>query len=283
MIELRHGRARATIDHADGGRVTSLSVGRAGLLVEATDDGRGIPRNGSFLMAPWVAEVASGELMMDGATYRLPTSDGRHAVHGLVMRGPWAVTSHGDRQVSMERELARPWPFGGHVRQEIVLDHDGITLVAEVTAGDQAMPAAVGWHPWFRCADPEATRVWVAADRCLELDEELLPSGRSVPVTGDVDLRDGPILGTRAIDVVYQDVMWPIEYSMPGVRVRVEADPATTIGVVYTSPGAICIEPWSAWPDAFHMADRGFASGAVRLAPGATLRRWTRWCWTVTA
>ena len=283
MIELRFDDAWATIDDEDGGRLISLVASGVELLVQEDPDPGPIPRAGSFLMAPWVAEMAEGRLVVDGVEHRLPPNVGRHAVHGLVMRGPWQVVAVSDRDVVLERELAAPWPLGGRARQEITLDPAGIRLGAAVVAGRSAMPAALGWHPWFRCTDPGATRVRVSADRRLDLDAELLPRGRSLPLTGVDDLREGPILGDRAIDVVYEDVAWPVTLELPDGTLRIEADPAMTIGVVYTSPGAVCIEPWSAWPDAFRMAARGFPSGAVWLEPGGSLRRWRRWSWTMRA
>ena len=165
--------------------------------------------------------------------------------------------------------------------QDIRLDAHAITLEVEIRAGDVAMPAALGWHPWFACPDPSVVRVGVDAASQLELGDEMLPTGAVQAVAGDTDLRSAPILGGRRIDVVYVGARSPALLGLPDVDVRIHFDPAIDNVVVYTgSPGAVCIEPWSAWPDAFRMAAEGHPSGMEVLEPGESLRRWTRWEWS---
>ncbi len=72
----------------------------------------------------------------------------------------------------------------------------------------------------------------------------------------------------------------PALLQIPGLELQLHFDPAIDIVVVYTSPGAVCIEPWSAWPDAIRMAAAGHPSGVRVLEPGESLRRWTRWEWS---
>ena len=142
------------------------------------------------------------------------------------------------------------------------------------------MPAAVGWHPWFACPDPGVVRVGVDASSQLELDGELLPTGTVNPVEGPTDLRDAPLLGNRTIDVVYVGAASPARLNTPHVDLQIHFDPRIENVVVFTSPGAVCIEPWSAWPDAFRMAADGHSSNAQVLEPGESLHRWTRWEWS---
>lgn len=279
-IRLRAGDASVTVDPARGAMLTSLRISGRELLVQAADDDGPIPMFGSFLMAPWVAEIAGGRLDFRGRTYALPRNVGRHATHGLVLRRPWAVVSADEREIILEIELGPTWPFGGVVRQAIRLDADALTLTAEVETGDLAMPVALGWHPWFDCPDPARVRVRVLADERLELDDELLPTGNLVPVHGDVDLRAGPSLADRRIDVVFVGVSAPAEIEWPEVRLRVESDPAISVVVVYATGASVCVEPWSAWPDAVAMADRGHPSGIEVVEPGGSFRRWTRWAWS---
>ncbi len=279
-VRLRAGDASVTVDPDRGGMLTSLRVAGRELLVQAGDDGGPVPMFGSFLMAPWVAEMAAGRLDFRGRTYPLPRNVGSHATHGLVLRRPWAVVSADDREVILSIELGPTWPFGGVVRQAIRLDADALTLTAEIVAGDLAMPVGLGWHPWFACPDPARVRVTVQADRRLELDDELLPTGNVVPVSGDADLRVGPILGDRRIDVVFVDVSAPAEIDWPEVRLRLESDPAISIVVVYATGAAVCVEPWSAWPDAVAMEERGYPSGVEVIEPGGSFRRWTCWAWS---
>ena len=259
--------------------LTSLRVGDHELLKQADGGSGTIPRFGSFILAPWVGELHKGLLRFSGRTYQLPTNVGRHAVHGLVFSDPWTLTSRSAASAILERKLDEPWPFGGLVRQQITLTEDAISLVIEVLATEAAMPASVGWHPWFSCTEPAATRVLVHAHQRLELDDELIPTGRYLHVSGISDLRTGPILGGRAIDNVYVDVVSPAEIDVPGLRLSVAFDAHTSIVVVYTSPGSVCVEPWSSWPDASRMSELGYRTGVTILERGETLRRETTWSW----
>jgi aldose 1-epimerase len=278
-IELAAGDAAATIAPDEGGMLLSLRIRGRELLVQRRAGTEPVPTFGSFLMAPWVGELSLGQIEFRGQRARIPPNKGRHAIHGFVATGSWEVAAAGPTAARLVRDLPTPWPFGGRVTQDISLDPEGITLTAEIRAGDQPMPAALGWHPWFACPDPDAVRVGVAAPNELELDDELLPTGTIRQVQGDSDLRGAPILGHRRLDTVFVGAVSPAVLAIPGLELRLDFDPAIETVVVYTSPGAVCIEPWSAWPDAFRMATAGHPSGAVVLEPGETLRRWTRWEW----
>ncbi len=281
LIQLAAGDAAATVAPADGGMLLSLRVAGHELLVGRREGTSPVPTFGSFLMAPWVGELSLGELEFRGTRARFPRNRGRHAIHGLVANGAWDVAHTADTSVTLLRRLTSPWPFGGSVAQVISLDPEGITLEAEVRAGDVTMPAALGWHPWFACPDPARVRVRVAAAHELELDDELLPTGHVRDVAGDTDLRAGPVLGDRSIDSVFVDAESPALLVRPGLELKLDFDPG--IVVVYTSPGAVCIEPWSAWPDAVRMAAAGLPSGLHVLDPGTSLLRRTRWEWSATS
>ncbi|MEO8272944.1 MAG: hypothetical protein ABI620_02605 [Chloroflexota bacterium] len=279
-VHLAAGDASATVAPDEGGVLLSLKVAGHELLSARQPATGPVPRHGSFLMAPWVGELSLGQLRFRGRSAVVPANHGRHAIHGLVATGAWQVADVTPASTKLVRSLEPPWPFGGHVVQDVRLDAESITLVAEVRAGEVAMPAAVGWHPWFACPDPTRVRVRVDAAAELELDDELLPTGVVRPVTAETDLRKGPILGDRQIDAVFVGARSPATLELPDLTLDIHFDPAINNIVVYTSPGAVCIEPWSAWPDAFRMAAAGFPAGARELEPGESLRRWTRWAWT---
>jgi aldose 1-epimerase len=231
-------------------------------------------------MAPWVGELRLGHLEFRGRRALLPANKGRHAVHGLVATGTWNVADVGPAAAKLTREIPQPWPFGGTVTQDVRLDPEGITLEAEIRAEDQAMPAALGWHPWFACPNPNLVRVGLESSHELELDDELLPTGAVRPVGSQSDLRGAPILGERRLDTVFVGASSPALLRTPEVELQIHFDPAIENVVVYTPPQAVCVEPWSAWPDAFRMADAGHATGVTVLECGQSLRRWTRWEWS---
>jgi aldose 1-epimerase len=276
---IRAGPASAEVHPEHGGLVGSVAIDGVELLAPVVPGRPGVPRGGSFLLAPWVGELSGGRLPFRGEEHRMPTDGGRHAVHGLVGSGAWEVEDHGQARLTIRRELGPPWPYGGSVRQAFALDPNGMTHQAEVVAGARAMPVSLGWHPWFRVVDPERVSLSVDAGRHLELDDELIPTGRTLDVAGDVDLRDGPTLGRRRIDVVYVDATPPVRLTLPDRSLTVDFDPRIRYLVVYVSDGSLCIEPWTSWPDAPNAAERGLDAGLVALEPGERLERWMRWSW----
>jgi galactose mutarotase-like enzyme len=278
-IDLAAGDAAATIAPDEGGMLLSLRVAGQELLMQRRPGTEPVPTFGSFLLAPWVGEMHLGLVEFRGTQGQIPPNKGRHAIHGLVATGPWQVADAGPMHASLIRQLDPPWPFGGTVVQDVTLDADGITLRAEIRAGDVAMPAAVGWHPWFACPDPGVVRVGVDASSRLELDGELLPTGNVRSVDGTADLRNAPILGSRTLDAVYIGAASPARLDTPQLELQIHFDPLIQNVVVYSSPGAVSIEPWSAWPDAFRMAAGGHPTNVQVLEPGESLRRWTRWQW----
>ncbi len=280
LVELAAGDATAIVAPDEGGMLLSLRVHDHELLIPRREGAGPVPTFGSFLVAPWVAELFLGHLEFRGRHVRIPPNKGRHAVHGLVSTGAWQAVSATATAASLIRELEPPWPFGGTVVQDIRLDAMGITLIAEIRAGDRAMPAALGWHPWFACPDPGLVRVGVHANSQLDLDDDLLPTGEQCPMSPESDLRNAPILGDRRIDTVFLGAASPALLALPELELRIHFDPAIDIVVVYTSPGAVCIEPWSAWPDAIRMSALGHSTGLQVLQPGESLRRWTRWEWS---
>jgi galactose mutarotase-like enzyme len=279
-IELRAGPAAATIAPGDGGMLLSLEVNGRELLVQRREGFGPVPTFGSFVMAPWVAELSEGRLEVPGTRARMPINFGRHAIHGLVFDRPWRPMEVDATMATLVCDLGDPWPFGGQVRQQIALDASGITFELEVQAADRAMPAALGWHPWFAAPDPCHVRVGIDADRTLELDGELLPTGRVVRVDDGTDLRSTPIIGDRVLDTVYVGVTSPARVHLAGIDLTMAFDRQIDVVTVYVSPGAVCVEPWSAWTDAVRMEAAGHPTGLAVLAPGERLRRWTRWEWS---
>jgi galactose mutarotase-like enzyme len=281
MVELRAGDAGVLVDPTLGGSLVSIEVAGHELLVPPNDNHVPVPTSGSFLMAPWVGHLSRGVLSFRGRTHLLPLNDGEHAIHGLVFDVPWQVEAVRRDSVLLRRALVDPWPFGGTVHQEIHLEPSALHLVAEVASDKLAMPSAVGWHPWF--LPPEAGRALgrVTASNLLEHDENDLPTGALAPVEGDTDLRDRRTLAEKPIDVVYVGASSPMELGLPDLDLRIHFDPLITTVVVYTPPGAICLEPWSSWPDANRLENDGYRTGLVVLEPGESLQRWARWEWTV--
>ncbi|MEO8272540.1 MAG: aldose 1-epimerase [Chloroflexota bacterium] len=260
----------AAVDARRGGRIASLRVGGRELLVGPSGAGDDSIRWGCYLMAPWPGRLAGGRLRWRDRWWQLDRTHGRNAIHGVTSSAPWTVEQSDLASATLSISLDRGgWPFRGSVVQHIRLEPGRLVLEAEIHAYE-AMPAALGWHPWFLRRGEVAVRV--DADRVLEL-RHMLPTGATRPVHGRLDLRAGPALGRRRLDDVYLDARPPIEVRWPDLTLRLETEPWLPTVVVYSPAGAICVEPQTAWPNALGLeAPAARSAGAVDLARGESLR-----------
>ena len=163
VVTLHSGPAAAVVDPARGGMLRSVTIEGDRLRVPPCDYPGPIPQHGSFVLAPWVGEMAHGRLRFRGREFELPATIGPHAVHGLVFDTPWTVVEHSATALTLRRDLVRPWPFGGHLTQRFELGADGLTQTVTAHAGAEPMPVAFGWHPWFRIPSGGPSRVFVDA------------------------------------------------------------------------------------------------------------------------
>lgn len=229
-------------------------------------------------MAPWPGRLANGRLHWRGREIQLQPNHGRHAIHGVVFDAAWAVTAWDATSAALSLDLdpAR-WPFEGSVRQTYAIDGGGLSITAEIRAGEP-MPAALGWHPWFR-RWPDDARVTVLADHVLET-RELIPTGNVLPVAGRTDLRHGPLLGSRHLDDAFVDATGPATIEWPDLTLRVEFEPPIRVVTVYTPPHAICIEPQTARANALGLEPAASrAAGAVSLEADESLAATMRLSW----
>ena len=269
MLTLNAGAATAAIDPAAGGRLASLVVRGRELLVGPRGNEDRPLRWGCYLMAPWPGRLENGRFEWQGRTIQLPRTYGRHAIHGLVWNRACAVEQVSDSTATLTCQLPPEWPMGGLVRQAFELTPDGLRLTASVTAGD-AMPAALGWHPWFdRSGDPVSLRLDAPA---VLQTRRMIPTGPVVPASGTRDLRAGPILGNRRLDHAYIGATSPATIEWPDVRLTLAFHPAPATVVVYTPRGAVCVEPQTAQPNALALpATVARAAGVRFLAAGETM------------
>ena len=260
MIELRAGQAYCTIHDDVGARLGILRVGDLDLLATRSVPDADDERNdrmlwGSYPMVPWVGRIRNGCFRFDDVDYQMPINLPPHAIHGTAFTAPWTIEAQSDRRATLSFDLGPPWPFGGRASQTIELAQDHIDCALAVTAGDRAMPAQLGWHPWF-VKPPSAT---IRMRRMYVRDEVGIPTGDLVPTP------PGPW------DDCFVEPMSPIELHFDQLTVTVSSD--CDHWVVYDQPAhATCVEPQTGPPDGPNLAP-------VRLEPGETLSRSMRIAW----
>jgi aldose 1-epimerase len=206
-------------------------------------------------MAPWAGRVRNGRFRFAGREHELAVNLPPHAIHGTVFDRPWTVELLDGGDVELSADLG--WELGGTAHQRIAVDHGAVRCELTVTAGAQAMPAEVGWHPWF----VEPDELVFDPTRQYRRDAGGIPDGTLV----DPAPRpwDDCFVGADRAELRYggDDPLT--------LTVTTDCDH----WVVYTEPtDATCVEPQSGPPDAFTIRPR-------TLAPGESLTRWMRWSW----
>ena len=253
-IHLSSARAAARIDLL-AGRLSSLVIGDMEVLVT---EGIKPTRWGSFPMVPWCGRLNRGLLTFDGVEHQFPPTSGIHANHGTAMHQTW--TQIGDAEI--QTGLGEHWTFGGQVTQRFELTDNAFTVHMKVTAGDKAMPAQMGWHPWYRreLDRGEPLTLDFAAQQIYDTDDDQIPTGELIPVP------EGPW------DETFTDVT-----QTPVLRWGDALTLALTSNfdhwVVFTEPEhAVAIEPQSGAPNDLNRAPRV-------LQPGESLEGWMALTW----
>jgi aldose 1-epimerase len=264
-LELRAPGVAAVVDLAAGGRVASFVVDGRELLVT---EGFGPISWGSFPMVPFAGRVREGRFTFEGTAYELPIEMPPHAIHGTVLDRAWVAVD----ERTITTELGPNWPFRGHAVQRFELDAGRFTMRLELHA-EEAMPASIGWHPWFQRRPPAVASAAVAAADPgaveLELDAGAMyrrdPSGMAT-----AELISPPPPGPW--DDCFTELRHPPRLRWPGfLELTIESDCPTW--VVYTVPeAAICVEPQTAPPDALN-------TGPAVVEPGRPLVAQMTWTW----
>ncbi len=266
-VVLRSGGSALTVATSSGGRIASLDIGGLELL------GRGGPGTydwGAYPMAPYAGRVRRGRLTWGerrptgGPRYQLPIQYGAHAIHGVTLDRPWTVLDACATSASLRCDFDNRWPWPGHAVQHLTLADDRLDAVLEVHSDGEPFPAWTGYHPWFarRLARGTDVRIEVRSTGLLAKDADGMPTDQVVPVP------PGPL------DDCFTEVAWPARLVWDGA-VALEITSACRYAVVFDErPGAVCVEPQTAPPNA---AELGLAA---TVEPGTPLSMEMTWTWT---
>lgn len=256
LIELSRGNLQVEIAAQAGGRIAQIKRKGVEQLASFDESNTAMIGWGCYPMLPWAGRVRRGEFEFAGQRHQLPLNMGAHSIHGVGFAMPWQVDFHGSHLLELSLALPQDerWPFGGRAYHRMELEGDSLLLRLALQAGSAAMPATIGWHPWFR--KPERLRF--SPTGMYPRDEDgiaTLPIGP--PSAGPWD--DCFINTGEAI------------LETAGQQLQLSSD--CMHWVVYDqSHGATCVEPQSGPPNAFNLEP-------FELAPGQTLARWFRMAW----
>jgi aldose 1-epimerase len=240
---MRAGDVRLSIDPRQGGRMASLRIGDREVLLT---EGWGPIRWGCYPMAPFAGRIRDGRFAFRGRDVQLPLNLPPDAIHGTVFERPWEVASATEDLVVLTTDLGPAWPYRGMVTQSIGLGPGGLDATLELQA-EEAMPVALGWHPWFRrylgddTSSAEVDLI-IAAESMFERGTDGLPTGRLVPPRERP--WDDAFSGLRTSPIV----RWPR-------ALEVTISSTAEVWVVYDEAvEGVCVEPQTAPPDAINLA-----------------------------
>jgi aldose 1-epimerase len=232
------------------------------------------------LLHPWANrlgsaeyEVAGRRVTLDLTAANVHTDPGGLPIHGLVAGTPhWEIVKHTRTRLEARLdfaswpELMSGFPFPHVLGLTAEIADERMRIDTELTpTGDSPVPVAFGFHPFLRLPGIERER-WLLelpVSSRMELDERMLPTGRSEPV------RSPPaLLGERTFDDAFDGLTDPPEFaiSAAGRRVSLRFCAGYRFAQVYAPAESafICFEPMTA-------PVNPFASELTTLAqPGST-------------
>ena len=283
LITLRAGGAGLLLAPAAGGAVARYWIDDRGrpldLLRPWTAPGQGDRfQAAAFPLVPYSNRIRAGRFSFQGRELALPLNrpPERHSIHGQGWQISWTPLDVGPHEATLEyRHAADAWPWTYRARQRFALGERSLSVAISLTnESDAAMPAGLGWHPYF--VRTPRTSLTASVEAMWLTDDEVMPTTLSAPPS-ELDLTRGVKVDTVALDNCF--VGWPhralIERPEERVRLTMTAAPPLDFLVVYTPPGRpfFCAEPVSHITDAFNLAATGRTDTGMRiLTPGETLR-----------
>lgn len=236
--------------------------------------------------------IANGRFWLDGVEYRLDQNYGRHHIHGGSLgfdRYVWDAEAgpEGDELV-LGLRLHRPdgdQGYPGAISAETVYraGRDGrLTFDHKATTTAPTIVDLTNHASWnlFGSGTIDEHQLAINAAQVLMVDEELIPAGRPVSVSGSgFDFSTARALSSDRVDncFVLSDPRWAAELFEPrsGRVMRIWTDqPGLQVYScdAYAEPrSGLCLQTGS-WPDSPNHVD--FPSS--RLDPGQTYRHRTR-------
>jgi galactose mutarotase-like enzyme len=219
------------------------------------------------LLHPWANRLAAAEYQIAGRRVRLdPDRPNVHVdpsglpIHGLVAGFPhWRVLEEGYSRLRARLdfgawpELLEGFPFPHLLELAANLNDERLEIETTLSpTDDSAVPIAFGFHPYLRIPDlpRQEWLVELPVTSRMELDERMLPTGRSTPV----QIPPGR-LGDRAFDDGFDGLARPTEFAVCGAgrRISVRFGEGYRFAQVYAPAGSqfICFEPMTAPIDPF--------------------------------
>jgi aldose 1-epimerase len=265
-ITISNGTLEAQIAPQLGARLCRLKVidGNIDLVVPlASWDApeHGWPKAGAYPLVPFSNRIKGARLAFGGKTHVLAPHplDMPNALHGHAQRHAWTLLRHESHSAELTLDSAAnaDWPWSFRSRIDYRLTGNAFVVRMEIeNRSDSAMPAGLGWHPFFAIDDDSS--VHFKAPRRWELDHAYLPTGMSNVETAHTALTRHD---WREHDCALYLSEWDgharLERHAGSLRMKAES-PLSHL-VVFASRGSrfVCVEPVSHVANGFNLAADG--------------------------
>ncbi len=257
-------------------------------------------QRGNPFLAPWANRIEGLKYWVNGREHTLDPKVGNlrldgngNPIHGLaIFTDQWKpVETKADENAAWTTSrLAfaenpswmKQFPFGHAITMTYRLSGGELEVITEIeNQGKEAMPVAIGYHPWFQI--PGGRNSWsihIAAKEHVELSDKLIPTGKRTPK----NWADPFPLKDAQQDDVYtslerngkgQAEFWVTNGKQ---KLSVLYGPKYPVAVVYAPPGrdVVCFEPMAGVTDAFNQHHKGQYPELQSIPPG---QRWRESFW----
>ncbi len=280
--EIRFGAQRAVVTALAGGLRLYESGPRQ--VVTSYPRDTDAPHSMGLPLIPWPNRLGDGRYSFAGAEHEVKINETArgNAIHGLTWALEWTVTETSPAAVEVACELDEPDAYPFRLRSQIRYELGASGLEATIrctNTGATDLPLGVGQHPYLQ-AGAGTVDDWyltLPAERVLEVDERMIPTGRELDVAGtELDFRRERRIGETRLDHAFtalardQDGLVRVTLRPPdGPRTGLWADRGCTVVQVYTGEAVarrgLAVEPMSCPANAFQSG-----TGLQVVEPGAT-------------
>lgn len=270
-MRLTAGSWQAELLPALGGAVGALRHRNVDVL-RPTPAGTSDPLGtASFPLVPYANRIADGRFEFEGQAITLPRNfgDHPHSLHGVGWQRQWSVRRQSEAEALLG--LAHPgdadWPWPFDAEQHFALHDTGLSVTLTLrNVGEVAMPAGLGFHPYFPAS--AETRLQAQVEGAWLSDDTQLPTQRvGAGHFGGWSIGDG-VARPALVDHCHDGWDGEARIDQGTYIVRLKASGTRWLHL-YMPPGKafFCAEPVSHLPDAVNHPGNGMAV----LAPGEAL------------
>lgn len=295
VYTMTSGSLTASLCPSLGNNLYRLYDGRTGRDILRVPDGPETLREspghyGTPIMLP-PNRLRHGTFDYRGQRYRfdINTPNGHH-IHGFLRNHTWQVTRFAEEGetctlVSALRtadfaDIMRQYPHDLDMAITYTLTPDSLVQkVSMRNLGNTAAPVGFGLHTWFMLdGEPDMWSLRLPVESIWELDDELMPTGRRLPLGQFAGLNSPEGLPLKGVDL---DTVFCIGnrekkavLAKPGCKLVYRVTDEYKHWVIYTKGMAdqyICLEPYTWVTNAPNLDVDPEITGLRAIEPGDTL------------